>query len=240
MLQGIACWIFDADDTLWESSAYFREAEDSFARLMGTLGFDEAAVRNEVHVRDIRRLSVTGYGPGPYVETLCSILSDFARNPSEAALTAMESIRDRLINHPVMLYPGVHATLRSLSRSGHRLILYTMGERDHQIDKYERSGLSGIFEKCVVVPRKTAESLQTLIASLDMNRNGICVVGNSPRSDIAPALACGVNAIFVKRPCTWAAEHQDIPVGSLVATVSNISDIPALMHSERTGGQWNC
>lgn len=239
MVNRITCWVFDADDTLWESAGYFRAAEDAFVDLMKNLGFREDRIRKQVHSRDIERLSVTGYGPGPYIETLRSILVDFVEKPSDDAFSAIERIRDRLTNHPVKLFPGVLPTLEFLAKMGHRLILYTMGEKEHQQDKYERSGLSGLFEDCVVVPRKTPESLEALMESLELNRGEVCVVGNSPRSDIAPALHCGVNAIYVKRPCTWVAENHDIPVTRLVATVSHISNIPVLLHSDRTGGQWN-
>lgn len=239
MVNGIKCWVFDADDTLWESAGFFRAAEDSFASLMGGLGHSEGPVREEVHRRDIERLSVTGYGPGPYIETLRSILYDFVEKPSGDALSALERIGDTLYNHPVTPFPGVLSTLRSLSQLGHRLILYTMGEKEHQEDKYKKSGLSGLFEDCVVVPRKTPESLEALLDARGLSRAEVCLVGNSPRSDIAPALHCGVNAIFVKRPCTWIAEHGDIPVSRLLATVSHISDIPMLLNPDRTGGQWN-
>jgi putative hydrolase of the HAD superfamily len=239
MVHEIRCWIFDADDTLWESAGFFRAAEDSFVLLMGELGCHEGPVREEVHRRDIERLSITGYGPGPYIDTLRSILHDFAEKPSEDAFLTLERIGDSLKNHPVTLFPGVLSTLESLSGMGHRLILYTMGEKDHQVDKYEKSGLSGLFEDCVVVPRKTPESLEALMDARGLNRVEVCVVGNSPRSDIAPALHCGVNAIYVKRPFTWEAEHGDIPVSRLIATVSHISDIPMLLNPDRTGGQWN-
>lgn len=236
MVDSIRCWVFDADDTLWESAGYFRDAEDSFVNLMADLGFAEEWIRKQVHDRDIERLSVTGYGPGPYIETLRSILVDCVEKPSDDAFSAIARIANRLTNHPVTLFPGVLSTLESLSGLGHRLILYTMGEKDHQEDKFERSGLSGLFDDCVVVPRKTPESLEALIESRQLHREEVCVVGNSPRSDIAPALHCGVNAIYVKRPCTWAAEDHDIQVTKLVATVSHISDIPVLLHPDRTGG----
>jgi len=236
MEKRISCWVFDADDTLWESAGYFRDAEDSFVLLMGDLGFPEDLVRNEVHERDIRRLSETGYGPGPYIETLRSILADFVKHPSDGDFATLDRIRDRLLNHPVTLFPGVLSTLKFLSEKGHRLILYTMGEQDHQEDKYRRSGLSGLFEDCIVVPVKTPESLEAIIDSLELNRGEVCVVGNSPRSDIAPALHCEVNAIYVKRPSTWVAEHVDIPAGMLLATVSHISDIPLLLKPDNQGG----
>jgi putative hydrolase of the HAD superfamily len=36
------------------------------------------------------------------------------------------------------------------------------------------------------------------------------MVGNSPKSDINPALAVGLNAVFIPHHATWRLEHQDI------------------------------
>jgi putative hydrolase of the HAD superfamily len=36
------------------------------------------------------------------------------------------------------------------------------------------------------------------------------MIGNSPRSDINPALAAGLNAIFIPHAQTWVLEHEEI------------------------------
>jgi putative hydrolase of the HAD superfamily len=36
------------------------------------------------------------------------------------------------------------------------------------------------------------------------------MVGNSPKSDINPALAAGLNAVFVPHNDTWILEHEDL------------------------------
>jgi len=36
------------------------------------------------------------------------------------------------------------------------------------------------------------------------------MIGNSPRSDINPALAAGLNAVFVPHDLTWRLEHQEL------------------------------
>ena len=36
------------------------------------------------------------------------------------------------------------------------------------------------------------------------------MVGNSPKSDINPALGAGLNAIFVPHDETWILEHEDL------------------------------
>ena len=42
------------------------------------------------------------------------------------------------------------------------------------------------------------------------------MIGNSPKSDINPALAAGLNAVFIPHDFTWVLEHEivDAPTGS--------------------------
>jgi putative hydrolase of the HAD superfamily len=40
------------------------------------------------------------------------------------------------------------------------------------------------------------------------------MVGNSPRSDINPALQAGLNAVFVPHPATWILEHEELESGT--------------------------
>ena len=36
------------------------------------------------------------------------------------------------------------------------------------------------------------------------------MIGNSPRSDINPSLAAGLNAIFIPHDFTWVLEHETV------------------------------
>jgi putative hydrolase of the HAD superfamily len=40
------------------------------------------------------------------------------------------------------------------------------------------------------------------------------MVGNSPRSDINPALAAGLNAVFIPHPATWELERGELAAGT--------------------------
>jgi putative hydrolase of the HAD superfamily len=225
-------WILDADDTLWESAGFFQAAEDSFVELMEGLGADPGLLRREIHRRDMERLSLTGYGAEPYLDTLRTIMDELAPDAPDKARQSFESLCGSLLNHPVTPYEGVVSTLSGLSAMGHRLFLYTLGRRGHQLEKLARSGLASHFEACVVVDRKTPENLERIMAEFGLARENVCVVGNSPRSDIAPAIEIGVNAVQVEHNGTWAAERMDLPESGLVARVSRISDILSLVRSE--------
>ena len=217
--------IFDADDTLWESALYFRRAEEDFTALMQSLGWKPEVLRSEIHRKDIERLSVTGYGARPYISTLRAIMEDNIDPVTSYMIDSLEYISNSLLHHPLVLLPGVLGTLEKLSAAGKRMIVYTMGEEDHQRDKFNRSGISRYFEHCTVVPVKTEETMKELLVSSGVKPDDACMIGNSPRSDINPAIGCGVNALYVKRALTWQAEQTALDKPELVTTVTCLTDI---------------
>jgi putative hydrolase of the HAD superfamily len=218
--------LIDADDTIWESALYFRRAEEDFVSLMGSLGHDADAVRDTVHSRDIQRLSSTGYGAEPYLDTLEAVMEEMSPSPPAWACDCMEAIRSTLLGHPVILLPGVESTIASLASEGRTTFVYTMGREGHQLDKFRRSGLSRTVDGVRVLPVKTAEALMTLIEDLAADPARTAVIGNSPRSDIRPALAAGVNAVYVHRPGTWVAEHAELPESDRLMEVTSFGRVP--------------
>lgn len=226
--ENIKLWIFDADDTLWESGLYFRRAEEDFIALMQSMGFEPEELRPEIHRRDIERLSHTGYGARPYMKTLKLILEEKSELVTPYMVDSLEYISNCLLHHPLVLLPGVLASLEKFYGDGRRMIVYTMGEEDHQMDKFNRSGISEYFEHCTIVPMKTKETMMELLASAGIAPDEACMIGNSPRSDINPAIACGVNAIYLERPFTWQAEQIEFAEPGLVTTVTDLQEIVSL------------
>jgi putative hydrolase of the HAD superfamily len=52
------------------------------------------------------------------------------------------------------------------------------------------------------------------------------MIGNSPKSDINPALAAGLNAVWVPHARTWALEHEEIRPGrGRLLTVERFADL---------------
>jgi putative hydrolase of the HAD superfamily len=39
------------------------------------------------------------------------------------------------------------------------------------------------------------------------------MIGNSPKSDIVPARAAGMNAVYIPNANTWALEHRELDAG---------------------------
>ena len=223
--------LIDADDTIWESALYFRRAEEDFVSLMEALGDDPEEVLDTVHSKDMERLDHTGYGAVPYMDTLAHVMEYLHPHPPEWATRSLTCIGKILLGHPVILLPGVGPTLAALSEDGHRTFVYTMGESGHQMDKFHRSGLEDTVHGVRVLERKTPAALRELLEELGGRPDTTAVIGNSPRSDIRPALEIDVNAVYVHRPGTWVAEHAELPDSEILKEVSSFKGVPAALHS---------
>ena len=107
------------------------------------------------------------------------------------------------------LLPGVPETLQYLSER-HHLILMTKGAVPEQTGKVERSGLKEYFSAVELCPEKNVPTYQLVISKYDLDPDASWMIGNSPKSDINPALAAGLNAVFVPHGATWVLEHEEV------------------------------
>ncbi len=226
--------ILDADDTLWESAVFFERTEHDFLELMHTLGFKRENIRHMVHTRDIARLSTTGYGARPYIDTLRQIMLELIPEPPSWVITALHDIESTLLEHPIILMPGVIETLLTIKSLPVITVIYTMGEQEHQHDKFMKSGLVQLVDDIRIVPEKTVANLEDLVIHFNMTPDRCMLVGNSPRSDINPALSLGIQAVHIVRDRTWAAEREDFINPGSVRTIERFNellDIPDLIKS---------
>ena len=114
-----------------------------------------------------------------------------------------------IAEHPMELLPQVADTLDYLA-GRHNLILMTKGHFAEQSGKVERSGLKQFFSAVEIVIEKDAAVYREIIAKYDLPSPSTWMIGNSPKSDINPALAAGINAVFVPHGNTWVLEHEEL------------------------------
>src|SRR5262249_14485943 len=115
----------------------------------------------------------------------------------------------RFLARECALLPDVKSTIAELA-GRHHLTLFTKGNAREQLHKLERSGLRRHFRHVEVTPEKDEAAYRRLaeVAPLDSAR--VWMIGNSPRSDINPALRAGLRAVFIPHPHTWEREHEEI------------------------------
>jgi putative hydrolase of the HAD superfamily len=205
--------LIDADDTLWENNIYFEQVFEEFVRLLDHPTLAPHEIRAVLDEIELANRAIQGYGAVSFARNLRQCYERImGRPPGAAAEQAIEQMTQRLLNHPIELRPGVEETLPYLA-ARHELILFTKGHPEEQRRKIERSGLGGYFRRTAVVREKDVPTYRDLIGSMALEPARVWVVGNSPRSDINPALEVGLNAVYIPHPRTWPLEQEPIRDG---------------------------
>jgi putative hydrolase of the HAD superfamily len=218
--------IFDADDTLWENNIYFERAFDDFVAFLDHSSLNAAHIRDILNEIELVNAKLHGYGAvnfGRNLQQAYRRLSE--RDLDDADLRHVMSLAERILEQPVEVIEGVEETLDYLS-ARHDLTLFTKGHPEEQILKVDRSGLGRYFAHTAIVKEKDAEAYRRLVAERGFHPTNTWMIGNSPKSDINPAIEAGLNAVLVPHAHTWVLEHQDLrDGGSRLLTVKTFSDL---------------
>jgi len=205
--------IIDADDTLWENNVYFERAFDEFVEFLAHSSLAPPQVRAVLDEIEDANARIHGYGSASFGRNLRQCYERLAeRAIAEHDLATVMGFAKRILEQPLELIEGVPETLEYLS-GRHELTLFTKGHPDEQTLKIDRSGLATYFTHTTVVPEKDVDAYAQLVEARALPPERTWMVGNSPRSDINPALAAGLNAVFVPHAHTWVLERQDIKPG---------------------------
>jgi putative hydrolase of the HAD superfamily len=203
--------IFDADDTLWENNIYFEEAFERFYDYLSHSSMSKVEVRAVLDEIEMANAKIHGYGSKNYARNLATCYRHLAeRHIADADLSAVEEFAHAILEKPIELIDGVEDTVAELS-DRHSLTIFTKGDQEEQRLKIDRSGLGRYFEHAAIVKEKNQAAYVILARQRQFNHADTWMIGNSPKSDINPALAAGLNAVFVPHPRTWSLEHDDVP-----------------------------
>jgi len=220
--------IFDADDTLWENNIYFEHAFDDFVEFLAHSSLTPPQVRDVLNEIELVNSKIHGYGSRNFGRNLQQAYQHLAeREIRPDDLGHVMSLAERILEQPIELIEGVEATLAELTRR-HHLALFTKGHPDEQRMKVDRSGLGSFFSCTAIVKEKDAPAYQRLIEQQDFPAASTWMIGNSPKSDINPALEAGLGAVLVPHARTWVLEHQDLrtPAGARFLEVERFADLP--------------
>jgi putative hydrolase of the HAD superfamily len=199
--------IFDADDTLWENNVYFERVVDDFVAWIGHPTRDAATIRAALLDIEAANSAAHGYGATVFLRSLRDCFERLLERPADPDEDArLDQLVARLHDHDIELMPDVEHTLAALGER-HDLLLLTKGAPHDQQRKIEASGLADRFRRAVIVPEKDTATYERLIHDEDLNPAGTWMIGNSIKSDIRPALAAGLGAVFIPNENTWALEH---------------------------------
>ena len=222
---------FDADDTLWDCQSWFDEAERRCCELLSpwatTREVSEGLVQTER-----KNLSLTGYGTKAFTLSLVENAVRVSRGQITGdVVMELLMLGQQLLQFPTTPLPEVEDTLQELSRLRHyRLVVFTKGELMDQEGKLRRSGLEKYFSHVETVSDKTEQEYRQLCENLGVAPEETLIVGNSFRSDIAPALTAGAWAVHIPYHVVWELEKSEEFAHERLHKISRFSELLDLLH----------
>jgi putative hydrolase of the HAD superfamily len=202
--------LIDGDDTLWENNVYFEQAIEEFIDFLGHSTMTREQVRASLDEIERMNVRVHGYGSASFTKNLQQTyerLSERDLQPTE--IEHVLQLGQRIASQPVTLIPDVAETVDYLA-GRHDLMLVTKGHPEEQRLKIERSGLESRFMATAVVHEKAVDTYRAIVQERRLDLTRTWMIGNSPRSDINPALEAGLNAVFIPHEHTWRLEKAEV------------------------------
>jgi putative hydrolase of the HAD superfamily len=223
--------LIDADDTLWENNIYFERAIAAFIGYLNHHEYTPAEVREALNAVERETILAHGYGLTSFTRSLVTCFERLSPAPvTEEKVQRILGFARSIQEQEIELLPGVAETLAELA-SRHRLILMTKGDQAEQADKLTRSGLAELFSSVEIVAEKNPATYGEVIARHELTPHTSWMVGNSIKSDINPALAAGLHAVFLFHKDTWVLEHATLypaPPGQLLLELDSFIKLCAI------------
>jgi len=219
--------LIDADDTLWENNIYFEQAIEAFIDFLDHSTLPADRVRLVLQDIELTNLETHGYGTTGFSRSLQLCYENLCeRHVADEDIETILGFADQILLQEIDLLPGVAEALPQLA-SRHHLVMFTKGSEHEQRMKIEKSGLDLHFLDAIIVREKTEETYHEVIRKFDWNPDTTWMIGNSPRSDINPALAAGLNAVFIPHESTWSLERQELrlPPGQKFLQLAAFSEL---------------
>ena len=228
---------FDADDTLWDCQGFFEEVENHLYRLIAPYCDNP---KQELFKTESGNMADLGYGCKAFT---ISILETAMRVAGDhLSITTLEELLTdckRLLHLPATPLSGVEETLKELrdriqesnlspqtsNLKPLRMVCFTKGELQDQENKLKRSGLLKYFDDVEITSDKTQREFLALCEHQQIHPSQLLMVGNSLKSDIAPALAIGAWGIHIPFHVTWQLEHFDDIDHERLIKIEKFSDI---------------
>lgn len=205
--------LIDADDTLWENNIYFEQAFADFVTFLNHEHLTTAEIQAVMDELQLANRGAHGYGARAFALCLRHTFQQITGAPEgHPDLQTVEMLGLRILDQRFEIMDGVRETIDAL-KPHHDLVIVTKGHQEEQKVKVERSGIEAHFDAVVIVDEKNEATYHSIVESLNLDPRQTWMIGNSPRSDINPALRAGLNAVYIPHPRTWRLEVEEVLSG---------------------------
>jgi len=221
---------FDADDTLWDCQSWFDEVEHKCCELLKPWA-TAREVSEGLFRTERQNLALTGYGTKAFTLSLIenAVRVSHEQLTGDIVMRLIE-LGKELLNFPTTPLPEVEETLgRLAAMRRYQLVVFTKGELMDQEGKLKRSGLEQFFSHMETVSNKTPREYRQLCENLGVAPEETMMVGNSFRSDVAPALAAGAWAVHIPYHVVWELERSEEFPHERLHKISHFGEILQLL-----------
>lgn len=228
--ESIKVIVFDADDTLWDCQSHFDLVEKQYHEM-----FSEYGSPSDLHDRffavECGNMEELGYGSKAFTLSLIeNAISLTEGTITGTELLKIEQLGRSLLRLPATPLPGVEETLSHIKRQNRfRMVLFTKGDNLEQESKLNRSGLSSFFDDVIIVSNKSSREYLQLCEWFRIHPDEMLMVGNSFKSDIAPALEIGAYAVHIPFYLTWQHEQAEEYAHDRLTTIDHFSELSELL-----------
>lgn len=223
---------FDADDTLWDCQSHFERVEEHLYSLIAPYCENP---KLELFNTESGNMADLGYGCKAFTISILETAMRVAGNDLSVS-TLSDLLKDckQLLHLPATPLPEVEETLIELRErcdslqwtvDSYKLVVFTKGELQDQENKLKRSGLLKYFDDVEITSDKSQAEFLALCEHQQIHPSELLMVGNSLKSDIAPALAIGASAIYIPFHVTWQLEHVEDFDHEQMVKVEHFSEI---------------
>ncbi|QGQ95697.1 HAD family hydrolase [Paenibacillus psychroresistens] len=214
--------LFDLDDTLIHCNKYYELIIQQFIDQMQTWFGAHQLSASEIKAKqselDINYIHLHGFSvehfPLSFVGTYLHYANLFGRLPLENESVWLTRLGNSVFDSEIEPYPDMVETLTELQRAGHHLVLYTGGAEQVQWKKIKAMQLETFFaDRVFIRGHKNVSALEGILLTEGFDRAETWMIGNSLRTDVAPALELGIHSIHVAAFTEW-----DYNIVEIVAT----------------------
>ena len=241
--KGIKAIAFDADDTLWALQNYFEDVEHEYCQLLAPYG-KEKEISAALFEVETKNMPLLGYGCKAFTISLVENAVKVSHGKVGAEVIGqIIDLGKSLLQIDATPLEGVEKTLARIreikaddsSSNGeaqrkYKLAVFTKGELQDQENKLWRSGLGRYFDVVSIVSDKTPKAYRRLCKELEVTPEQLLMVGNSFKSDIAPALKIGASAVHIPFHTTWAHEKIEEYEHPKLRRISRFEELEEVLH----------
>lgn len=191
--------LLDMDDTLIVNNILFEHACAMLFGYLRNFGVMPEEARKVFDIKDKELFDIYGRSPKRPAMVFEAVLKHFVPNADAEMASIVREQADNIFKMVADVKPGVPEAIDMLAQR-FPLYLVTAGGKEVQEFRYKhlpfKDKISGVF----IVDKKDKEVFDKVVQKLGLKPSDVVMIGDSLGSDIFPAVAAGLQAVWIEAP----------------------------------------